>query len=257
MKWKFLAVILAISLIAGCIGGRTESTKESGSAVDKVSSQAENVKIDSIVFTRTGTQVNLKEEAQVTSANFYDNDTKIASQDLHSKTKDVFINFNWEPKKHYKIEVQTSNGATYSSVYAPAKPTAIKLGEIKLEDVEPGNINDTGANLKGEVGFSPDGRYLVVGTHTGYFKAIETATNRIVFEKKLSEGKIQPFDFSQDSKYILLGEQSVDGYVYAFELSSGKEIWKFRTGDEIGSDIKTHHSKMSIFRYWLTAFVLA
>ncbi len=242
MKWKILAVIFAISLIAGCVGEKPGT--ETGKGIDtkegsKISAQSENLKIiDSIIFTRTGTQVNLKEEAQVTSANVYNNDTKIASQNVNSKAKDVFIDFNWEPKKQYKIEVQTSNGAASSSVYAPGKPTAIKLGEIKLEDVEPGSINKTTENIRGEVDFSPDGKYLVVGTHTGYIKAIETATNKIVFEKKLSEGRIQPFDFSQDSKYLLLGEQSFDGYIYAFELSTGKEIWKFRTGDEIGSDIK-------------------
>jgi len=239
---KILALIFVFFLVAGCIGENPGTDTQKGTDtkdVSKVSSQ-ENVKlkIDSIVFTRTGTQVNLKEVAQITFANVYNNYTKIASQNVNSKTEEIIIDFNWEPKRQYKIEVQTSNGAVSSSVYAPGKPTAIKHGEIKLEDVEPGSINKTTENIRGEVDFSPDGKYLVVGTHTGYIKAIETATNRIVFEKKLSDGRIQPFDFSSDSKYLLLGEQSVDGYVYAFELSSGKEIWKFRTGDEIGSDIK-------------------
>jgi outer membrane protein assembly factor BamB len=235
---KILVLILAVSLIAGCIGEKPGIDTGKGTDTKEGSKVSTNVKIDSIIFTRTGAQVNLKEEAQVTLANAYNNDTKIASQNVNSKAKEVIIDFNWLPKKQYKIEMQTSNGAVSSSVYAPGKPTAIKLGEIKLEDVEPGSINKTTENIRGEVDFSPDGRYLVVGTHTGYIKAIETAANRIVFEKKLSEGKIQPFDFSSDSKYLLLGEQSMDGYIYAFELSSGKEIWRFRTGDEIGSDIK-------------------
>jgi WD40 repeat protein len=238
---KIFVIILAISLIAGCVGEKpgTDTGKgiDSEKTADKVSSQ-ENIKIESVVFTRTGTQATLKEDAQVTSANVYSNNTKIASQNVSGKAKEVFIDFKWEPKKQYKLEIQTASGAASSTIYAPAKPTAKKLGEIKLEDVEPGSINKTTENIRGEVDFSPDGKYLVVGTHTGYIKAIETATNKIVFEKKLSEGKIQPFDFSKDSKYLILGEQSVDGYIYAFELSTGKEIWKFRTGDEIGSDIK-------------------
>lgn len=240
MKWKILILILAISLVAGCIGEKPESPKEIATPIDKISSQAENVKIDSIIFTRTGTQINLKEDAQVTWANVYNNDTKIASQNVNSKVKEAFIDFIWEPKKQYKIEVQTAGGAASSSVYAPAKPTALKLGEIKLEDVEPGDINSVIKNIKGDVEFSPDGRYLVVGTHTGYIKAIETSTNKLIFEKKLCEGRIYSFDISSDSKYLVLGEQSVDGYIYAFELSTGKEIWKFRTGDEIGSDIKNN-----------------
>ncbi len=260
MKWKILILILAVSLIAGCIGEKpgadTGKGTDSGKTVDKVSTQ-ENVKIDSIIFTRTGAQVNLKEEAQVTSANVYDNDTKMASQNVNSKAKDVFIDFKWEPKKQYKIEVQTSNGVGASTVYAPAKPTALKLGEIKLEEVEPGNINKTTENIKGEVGFSPDGRYIVVGTHTGYIKAVETAANKIVFQNKISESKIQSLDFSQDSKYLVVGEQSVDGYVYAFELSSGKELWKFRTGDEIGSDIKNQPTVRKIKVAGNTAYVAA
>lgn len=260
MKWKILILVLAISLIAGCIGGKsgvdTGKGIESGKTADKVSSQ-ENVKIESVIFTRTGAQVSLKEEVQVTSANVYNNDTKIASRSVNGRVKEAFIDFNWEPKKQYKIEVQTSNGATSSTVYSPAKPTALKLGEIKLENVEPGNINKTTENIRGEVGFSPDGKYLVVGTHTGYIKAIETATNKPVFEKKISEGQIQPFDFSQDNKYLVLGEQSVDGYVYAFELPDGKEIWKFRTGDDIGSDIKNQPVVRRVEVVGNTAYAIA
>jgi WD40 repeat protein len=254
---KILALILIFFLVAGCIGEKPVTDTQKVTDTKEGSKVSTNVKIDSIIFTRTGTQINLKEEAQVTFANIYDNETKIASQNVNSKSKDVIIDFNWEPKKQYKIEVQTPNGAVSSSVYAPGKPTAIKLGEIKLEDVEPGNINKTTENIRGEVDFSPDGKYLIAGTHTGYIKVIETATNRIVFEKKLSEGKIQPFDFSQDSKYLVLGEQSVDGYIYAFELSSGKEIWKFRTGDEIGSDIKNQPGIRRVKVVGNTAYAIA
>lgn len=253
---KILILILAVLLVAGCTENGADTGKGTDSGKDKVSTQ-ENIKIDSIIFTRTGAQAALKEETLLTTANVYYNDTKIASQNVNSKAKEVIIDFNWEPKKQYKIEVQTSSGAAASSVYAPGKPTAIKLGEIKLEEVEPGSINKTTANIRGEVDFSPDGKYLVVGTHTGYIKAIETATNKIVFEKKLSEARIQPFDFSQDSKYLILGEQSVDAYVYAFELSSGKEIWKFRTGDEIGSDIKNQPVVKRVKVVGDTAYVIA
>ncbi len=258
---KILILVLAISLIAGCVGEKpgTDTGKgiDSGKTADKVSTQ-ENIKMESVVFTRTGAQVSLKEGAQVTLANVYNNNTKIASQNVNSKVKAVFIDLNWEPKKQYKIEVETASGAAASSsVYAPAKPTAIKRGEIKLEDVEPGSINKTAENIRGEVGFSPDGKYLVVGTHTGYIKAIETSTNRLVFEKKLSEGKIQPFDFSGDGKYLILGEQSVDGYVYAFEIPGGREIWNFRTGDEIGSDIKNQPAVRRIKVMGNTAYVAA
>jgi WD40 repeat protein len=256
---KILMLILVVLLVAGCIGekpgadtGKGTDTKEGS----KVSTQ-ENIKIDSIIFTRTGAQVNLKEEAQVTSANAYDNNTKIASQNVNSKAKDVFIDFKWEPKKQYKIEVQTSIGAASSSVYAPGKPTAIKLGEIKLEDVEPENQNQTFSVLKGEVGFSPDGKYIIVGTHTGYIKVIETSSNKIIFERKISESIIQPFDFSSDSKYLVFGEQSVDGYIYAFELPGGKEIWKFRTGDEIGSDIKNQPAVRRVKVVGNTAYAIA
>jgi WD40 repeat protein len=257
---KILVLILAVVLVAGCIGEKpgadTGKGTDSGKTVDKVSTQ-ENVKIDSIIFTRTGAQVNLKEEAQVTFANIYDNDTKIASQNVNSKAKEVFIDFKWEPKKQYKIEVQTSNGATSSAVYAPSKPTALKLGEIKLEEVEPGNINKVTENIKGDVKFSPDGKYLVVGTHTGYLKAIDTATNKIVFDKKFSEGRIYALDFTQDGKYLLVGEESVEGYLYALEFPSGKEIWKFRSGDDIGTDIKNKPGIRKLEIIGNTAYVVA
>jgi outer membrane protein assembly factor BamB len=254
---KILILILTISLVAGCIGEKPRTDTGKGTDTKEGSKVTSIVKIDSIVFTRTGTQVNLKEEAQVTSANAYDNNTKIALQDVNSKTKDVFIDFKWEPKKQYKIEVQTSNGATSSSVYAPAKPTALKLGEIKLEDVEPGSINTTTQNLRGDVKFSPDGKYLVVGTHGGYIKIIEIPANKIIYEKKLSESKITSMGFSSDSKYLVLGEDSVDAYIYVFELQSGKEIWKFRTADEIGSDIAKRPGVKKIQVVGNTAYAIA
>lgn len=250
MNLKILTIILAVSLIAGCTG---ENPANDGGK----STSSENQKIDSIVFTRTGAQAVLKEETQVTSANVYNNDTKIASQNLNNKVKDVLLDFKWEPNKQYKIEVQTSNGAAISTVYAPAKPTAIKLGEVRLEDVEPGSINKTTENIRGEADFSPDGRYLVVGSHTGYIRGIDTSTSEIVFENKISEGKILSLDFSSDSKYLVIGEQSVDGYIYAFELPGGKELWKFRTGDEIGSDIKNQPAVRKIKVVEDTAYVAA
>jgi outer membrane protein assembly factor BamB len=49
----------------------------------------------------------------------------------------------------------------------------------------------------------------------------------------------------------------MDGYIYAFELSSGKEIWRFRTGDEIGSDIKNQPGIRRVKVVGNTAYAIA
>jgi len=228
MKWKIIVIILAISMIAGCVSEKPETS----------STSAVGVVIESIDFLRTGALVTVGTDEVVSSVNIYTGGKQVISQNVGEHVKEVSMDFDWGPDAQYTFEVVTDNGAAVTSdVYAPARPVLLKTNVIELEDVEPGCISKTTNNVEGVLKFSPDSRYLGIGTHNSYLRLIDVSTAEEIFEKKISEGKIMNIDFSPDSSCVFVTEESIDGYLYCFDLD-GTEQWKFRTADELGSDLK-------------------
>lgn len=91
------------------------------------------------------------------------------------------------------------------------------------------------AELDTAVRFSPDGGRLAVGTFLGRLKMTAIYEGKTVWEKKIAEGLIRQLDFSPDGNRLYLGEQSVDGFVYAMDAGSGKVIWRFRLANDLKS----------------------
>lgn len=83
------------------------------------------------------------------------------------------------------------------------------------------------------VRFSPDSRYLAVGTSLGHILVAEVYSDKILWDKKVAEGMVKRIDFSPDGKKVYFGEQSVDGFIYAAETFTGKILWKFRLADDL------------------------
>ncbi len=225
-SWKVIIVVLAILIIAGCI------TEKPGTD----STDVENT--HAILFTRTGALMTLGSSEHVAAVNIYSGGEQLISQNINDRMKEVFVDLDWEPEHLYTFEVIANSGAaTTSNVYAPQKPSLIKVNTIELEDVDPGDISKTTNNVEGILKFSPDSSYLAIGTHNGNLRLIDVATGDEMFEKKLSEGHIMTIDFPPDSGSLFVTEESIDGYLYCFDLN-GSERWKFRLADELGSDLK-------------------
>lgn len=223
---KVIIILLAILIIAGCI------TEKPGTD----STDVENT--HAILFTRTGALMTLGSSGQVAAVNIYSGGEQLISQNINDRMKEVFVDLDWEPDTLYTFEVIADSGAaTTSNVYAPQKPSLLKVNTIELEDVEPGLISKTTNNVKGVLKFSPDSRYLGIGTHSGHLHIFDLATGDRIFDKHISEGKIMTIDFSPDSGSLFVTEESIDGYLYCFDLD-GSERWKFRLADELGSDLK-------------------
>jgi outer membrane protein assembly factor BamB len=83
------------------------------------------------------------------------------------------------------------------------------------------------------VRFSPDSRYLAIGTTQGHILVAEVYSDKILWNKKVAEGMVKRIDFSPDGKKVYFGEQSVDGFIYAAETFTGKILWKFRLADDL------------------------
>jgi hypothetical protein len=181
MKWKILIVLLILTLItAGC----TEKSQESGSSkvaqgsagaqsAQEISNSDAGVPIDSVVFSRTGALISLKEEANILQVKISSANNSTKSTSIGKTEKQLFAAFDWEPEVQYKFEVITDDGKTSSlEVYAPEKPALKEMYSIKLEDVTPGSIDKTTENVKGVTKFSPDSKYLAIGTNGGSLKLI-------------------------------------------------------------------------------------
>ncbi|MDP3104751.1 MAG: PQQ-binding-like beta-propeller repeat protein [Candidatus Methanoperedens sp.] len=236
MKTKILVVVFLILFSLGCINQKeaisNDTLKDTSNDIVK-----HNIKISSIIFTRTGIFADAKDIKDIIKAEVHEAGRKMEVQ-IDNDGKGLFINFNWGPNKKYEIKITTAQGNISSVAYSPGKPTAFKRYEIALEKVEPGNINRTIQNVKGTVRFSPDSRLLAVGTHGGYIRILRLNTGEIIFEKKISEGMISDVAFSQDGKYLFVAERSPDAFLYTFEVISGKEKWRLRAANDLGTDIK-------------------
>ncbi|WP_410508898.1 PQQ-binding-like beta-propeller repeat protein [Methanosarcina hadiensis] len=250
MKWKSLIVLIIILMASGC----AENTQESDSSasfedsksgiedVQKISSFAEGVPIDSVVFSRAGALLTLKSAADITEIRVYSDNAEIASQEIGETADNVFASFDWTPEARYRFEVITgSQASSIIEAYAPSKPALKEEYTIELEDVTPGDIEKTSSNVDGATKFSPDSKYLAIGTQGGSLELIEVATGEKLWEKQLVKGiadaRIADIEFSENGKYLFVGEESPDAFLYCFDLN-GNEIWKFGAGTELGSDLK-------------------
>ncbi len=249
MKWKILIVLLILTLIASGCAEKSQESTGSKIAEDSVGMQGTQeagnseagIPIDSAVFSRTGALITLKEEASISQVKVSSANNSTESIDIGKIEDQIFAAFDWTPETQYKFEVITDDGKTSTlEVYAPEKPALKEEYAIELEDVTPGPIDKTSANIKGVTKFSPDSKYLAIGTHGGSLKLIELATGKKVWEKQLVEGiadaRIADIEFSEDGKRLIVGEESPDAFIHCFDLN-GTEVWKFEAGTDLGSDL--------------------
>ncbi len=81
--------------------------------------------------------------------------------------------------------------------------------------------------------FSKDGKYLAVGTFLGRLLLFEVSSQVLLWEKRFPEAMVKRVAFSQDGETIFVGEQGPDGFIYALDRASGRELWRFRLADDL------------------------
>lgn len=97
---------------------------------------------------------------------------------------------------------------------------------------------DTLQQPLGLLRFSPDGQYLAVSSSSdGQLHIIDVKKQKIAYAKDLGIGRFTVAEYSPDSKYLYVGEQSPDGFLYCYSLADGRKIWQKRTADLLGYNL--------------------
>ena len=165
----------------------------------------------------------------------------------------VLATYDWKPQTDYRIALRLTDGSLFEmDTTAPLKPLPYRIRTVQLE--EPLSLL---ANLQNPakpttIAFSPDGEQLAIGTNAGHIAIINPLTGDRIWKTRISEGYAKHAAFSPDGKRFYIGEQSADGFIYAYDLSTTKPtlLWKYRMADDIGtSDSQDPDDVYSWWRY--------
>ncbi len=105
------------------------------------------------------------------------------------------------------------------------------LYRVSLEDVS--FYVRAGHQPDAFLAFSPDEKFLAVGTFLGRLLLLKARTGEILWERHIPEGMVKRIAFSPNGRTIYYGEQSPDGFIYAADRETGRIRWRFRLADDL------------------------
>ncbi len=232
---KMSLLVLVLVFASGCVSAPKSEIQLQTQAAYPNLSESQETAVESVVFTRTGIAVNTDKAVSAATITISSNGTAL-KKDFDSTANSFILDIPWTPETQYNIEIASKEGNISYSAYSLDRASPLLINEVKLEDIMPENISEGWSNVRGSVRFSPDGKSIALGTEEGFIRVFDSPGNNL-WEKKIT-GNISDLAFSQDGSHLFVGERSPDAYVYSFEVKSGEELWKYRTADDIGTDVK-------------------
>ncbi|BBO81946.1 dehydrogenase [Desulfosarcina ovata subsp. sediminis] len=221
-----VTAIIAVLIFSGCA--------QKGNQGD------ENLKIDSVVFTRTGLFLKMSEPVSIQKV-VLSKDGRILVTHSPGTAGQALIDLAWCNNTKYDLEVVTDKASLAMPVYAPEKPSPVKIAEIPLEDLEKKEMEYLYYAWRGaQVRFSPDGAFIGVGSKGGYVYLVRVSSKKIVWKHKIPEGRVSKVAFTNDGK-LIAAEESRDGNVYCFDVNSGDLLWTYRSANDF--DMQGFHPK--------------
>lgn len=132
----------------------------------------------------------------------------------------------WEPG----AVVETAAGPAT----APAQASCVRLGGVELGDVARRVVGGAGAPDTA-LAFSPDGRWLAVGSFLGELLVLDAWTGELRARRSLATGLVKQVAWTPDGATLLAAEQSPDAFVRGLDPATLEERWRLRLADEVGS----------------------
>jgi len=165
--------------------------------------------------------------------------------------KKLLLPLRWSPGEKYSVDIRNRDARFVKEVTAPLRPSPMLIQRVDLERVDPFSV-DEGTAPDTFVKFSPRGTYLAIGSFHGYLRVVEVRTGRVVFSRKIAEGMVKRIGWGEvDGRRVLyVGEQSPDGYLYCLDAMTGREVWKYRLADDIGtSRPERENDRYAVYRF--------
>ncbi len=211
--WLF---VLFFYLVAGCSPG------------DKVA-------IKQVTFGRGAMAIRLNRKALVHKIGIWEGKKEVASKKIGKEAKTFLVDINWQRGKKYRIKVTLRRQPLplVATWQAPERPGPLVLASFDLENVEPHQLWDY-CYIGGIVAISPEAKYLAVGSEKGYLRLVNIKNGRLLWSKRIGEGRIVSMGFSPDGRYLAMGEQSRDAFIYLYDIA-GCLIWKFSAARDVGT----------------------
>lgn len=197
------------------------------------------LEIRRILFGRECIAVELNRAAAVRQIMVYSGSEEVATLRPSQPEKNgalSVLDCTWRPGREYRIEVAPADGSPLltASLQSPCKPSPVVIASFEMEkDVEPRGLRAPGY-LGGRVAVSADGAYAAVGTEKSRLRVYDVAERRRLWSTRIGEGRILAMQFASGGRCLLVGEQSRDARITCFDTFTGKELWKYRTADDVG-----------------------
>ncbi|MCI5141620.1 MAG: hypothetical protein D3909_07805, partial [Candidatus Electrothrix sp. ATG1] len=217
-----LSCFLITAWLSGCSNDKAQDGKE--------------LQITQAVFTRTGIYYQLSQPALIKEVRLAapGGIPLVTVREQQTKASGI-IDTDWKKNTKYILEVLTDSGEVSMPIFSPEKPTPVKIGEIPLKELERSEMEYRYyASRSAEVCFSPDSKYIGVGSKGGYVYVIQTDTQEILWQHKIAQGRVAKVAFTGNGR-LVAGEESRDGFIYCFDAASGKMLWQYKAYDDFGN----------------------
>jgi hypothetical protein len=129
---------------------------------------------------------------------------------------------DWEPGARLTVE-----GVEH---IAPQQAECVPLFTVPLgTPVLGGDSPDT------SLAFSPDGRMLAIGAHTGDLLVVDAYTGEVISQRQLAETLIRQVDWARDGQVLYAAEQSPDATIHVLSPTTLETLASYRLADDVGS----------------------
>ena len=152
--------------------------------------------------------------------------------------KRALLQFTWKPNQSYQFRLDRH----VTEVTSPLKPMPYLIRTVQLDALLSLLENLRQPAKPVAVALSPDAEKLAIATDTGHLAVLQPLTGETLWKTRISEGYVKYMVFSTDSTRLYIGEQAVDGFIYAYDVSQSKptRLWKYRTADDIETSTPTN-----------------
>lgn len=173
--------------------------------------------------------------APVTKVAVHEEGREVRTTNEPNPSQEILVSLDWQPGRQYRVELwlQGRSAPLVGEAVAPSASSPLVQSRFDLEDVDPHQLWES-AYIGGSVQFSPDGRFLALGSEKGYLRLFDVVAGLPVWRKRIGEGRIVSMGFSADGRYLAVGEQSREAYLYLYNLD-GQLLWKWNASIDVGT----------------------